>query len=136
MRLLCICMFLLVVVGCRMASVPDGGEKQEIYGQRHHEVVENEIKTARKATEHRGVFGIGDRARDYEKVIYRDKCSECGERNRQPKGETGMLFRHYLSSRAHLIARSIQPSQWGTMLSGFCDQVISLQSARPCFPSG
>ena len=30
MRLLCICMFLLVVAGCRMASVPDGGEKQEI----------------------------------------------------------------------------------------------------------
>ena len=29
MRLLCICMFLLVVAGCRMASVPDGGERQE-----------------------------------------------------------------------------------------------------------
>ena len=30
MRLLCICMFLLVVAGCRMASVPDDGEKQGI----------------------------------------------------------------------------------------------------------
>ena len=29
-RLLCVCMCLFVVAGCRMASVPDGGEKQEI----------------------------------------------------------------------------------------------------------
>ena len=30
MRLLCICMCLFVVAGCRMASVPDDGEKQGI----------------------------------------------------------------------------------------------------------
>ena len=29
MRLLRVCMCLFVVAGCRMASVPDGGEKQE-----------------------------------------------------------------------------------------------------------
>ena len=30
MRLLCVCIFLFAVAGCRMASVPDGGEKQDI----------------------------------------------------------------------------------------------------------
>ena len=29
-RLLCVCMCLFVVAGCRMASVPDDGEKQGI----------------------------------------------------------------------------------------------------------
>ena len=29
-RLLCVCMCLFVVAGCRMASVPEGGEKQGI----------------------------------------------------------------------------------------------------------
>ena len=28
-RLLCVCMCLFVVAGCRMASTPDGGERQE-----------------------------------------------------------------------------------------------------------
>ena len=30
MRLLCVCMYLFALAGCRMASVPDGGEKQGI----------------------------------------------------------------------------------------------------------
>ena len=28
-RLLCVCMCLFVVAGCRIASTPDGGERQE-----------------------------------------------------------------------------------------------------------